>query len=65
MTNARISRMVREIEAEPAFQLFDTLFGVVAGLAARVSRVAASRAPRPESAPPVQRAAAQGAGRAS
>lgn len=43
MNNARISRMVREIEADPAYQLFVTLFGGVEGLAALASRVLARR----------------------
>lgn len=43
MNNARISRMVREIEADPAYQLFDTMFGAVEGLLARASRLASRR----------------------
>ena len=43
MNNARINRMVREIEADPAFQLFETLFAALEGAVARASRIFARR----------------------
>lgn len=43
MNNVRVQRMIREIENDPAFQLFDRLFGALQCAMAFVAGVSSRR----------------------